>query len=232
MFLLTICRISSMRASRISTMIRCDTLRGLRSPTVGTSMMWFSLIIEASAPPYRYFSSSASCRGVRSPTDRSLVRLLPPSASSQVCLMVPLQKIARSVVPPPMSMSATPSSISSLLSTDSDEATDSSTISATASCARLQLVTTLCRAVTSAVTMCTLVTRRTPVMPSGFWMPVWSSTMYSWGRTWMICWLSEILTVCAAWMTASMSFSLISWLLMAMMPGELNPLMWLPAMPT
>ena len=45
-----------------------------------------------------------------------------------MCLIIPSLKIARSVVPPPISISATPASFSSLLKTASADAKGSSVI--------------------------------------------------------------------------------------------------------
>src|SRR3569623_1743133 len=61
----------------------------------------------------------------------SAVSWWPPTASTRVCTIAPSVKIAKSVVPPPMSMSATPSSFSSSCSTASAEASGSSTTSCT-----------------------------------------------------------------------------------------------------
>ena len=51
---------------------------------------------------------------------------LPPKGITAVCLIIPSLNIARSVVPPPISINATPASFSSLLRTASDDARGSS----------------------------------------------------------------------------------------------------------
>ena len=84
-----------------------------------------------SAQPQRRLSFSASGIGVRRPTAMSLVKWSPPTPTTAVCQRLPRSKIARSVVPPPMSTSATPSSFSSGVSTASLAASCSSTVSAT-----------------------------------------------------------------------------------------------------
>ena len=91
--------------------------------------------------------------------------------------------MATSVVPPPMSTKATPSSFSSSASVASAEASGSSTMSATASPVLPQHLTMFCAEETAAVTMCTFASSRTPLMPSGSRMPSCSSMMYSCGKT-------------------------------------------------
>ena len=56
----------------------------------------------------------------------------PPYGITAVCLIIPSLKIARSVVPPPISIRATPASFSSKLSTASEEAKGSRVIPAMA----------------------------------------------------------------------------------------------------
>ena len=52
----------------------------------------------------------------------------PPNGITAVCLIIPSLKIAKSVVPPPISIKATPASFSSLLSTALADANGSSVI--------------------------------------------------------------------------------------------------------
>ncbi len=96
---------------------------------------------------------------------------------------------------------------------------------------RLAHLTMFCALETAPVTMCTLASRRTPVMPSGSLMPPWSSMMNSCGRTWMTSRSSGMATALAASMTRAMSASRTSLSFTATMPWELKPLMWPPAMP-
>ena len=87
---------------------------------------------------------SASWVGVRSPTAMSLVRWLPPSASTAVWLMAPFVKMAMSVVPPPMSTRQTPSSFSSSDRVASERASGCSTMSATLRPVRCAHLTMFC----------------------------------------------------------------------------------------
>ena len=100
--------------------------------------------------------------------------------------MLPRSKIAKSVVPPPMSTSATPSCFSSSVSTDSLAASCSSTVSRTATPARLTQATMFCVDDALPVTTWTFTSRRVPVMPTGAPMPSCSSTTKSCGSTWRI----------------------------------------------
>src|SRR5262245_1327611 len=94
--------------------------------------------------------------------------------------------IAISVVPPPMSTSATPSSFSSAVSTESLAASCSTTVSATLTPARFTQATMFCVELWLPVTMWTLTSRRAPVIPTGAPMPSCSSTTKSCGSTWRI----------------------------------------------
>ncbi len=76
-----------------------------------------------------------------------------------------------------------------------------------------------------------LASSRTPDMPTGFWMPAWSSTMYSCGITWMTSRSIGMATALAASITRSTSSGVISGPLMATMPRLLKPVMCPPAMP-
>jgi hypothetical protein len=88
-----------------------------------------------------------------------------------VCHSEPFSKIAKSVVPPPTSMSATPSSFSSADSTASAEASCSRTVSRTSMPARLTQVTRFCTEGVAAVTMWTFASSLVPVIPSGEAIP-------------------------------------------------------------
>ena len=135
-----------------------------------------------------------------------------------------------SVVPPPMSTSATPSSFSSAVSTASLAASCSSTDSCTLTPARLTQATMFCVVVAPPVTMWTLTSRRAPVMPTGSPMPSWSSTTKSWGSTWRISRPPGRLTARAASMARRTSSRVISRFLpaTATTPRLLNPLMCVP----
>ena len=79
--------------------------------------------------PWRILSSSATWRLVLSPIATSLVTLLPPTGRTRVWNGEPSWKSARSIVPAPMSATATPSSFSVSDRTASAEASESATSS-------------------------------------------------------------------------------------------------------
>ena len=135
--------------------------------------------------------------------------------------------MAMSVVPPPMSTSATPSSFSSSVNTDSLAASCSTTVSATLTPARFTHATMFWVELWLPVTMWTFTSRRAPVMPTGAPMPSCSSTTKSCGST---CRISRPVgsdTALAASMARRTSSRVISRFLpaTAMTPRLLNPLM-------
>ena len=134
--------------------------------------------------------------------------------------------MAMSVVPPPMSTSATPSSFSSSVSTDSLAASCSTTVSATLTPARFTQATMFCVELWLPVTMCTLTSSRAPVMPTGAPMPSCSSTTKSCGSTWRISRPVGSDTALAASIARRTSSRVISRFLpaTAMTPRLLNPL--------
>ena len=136
-----------------------------------------------------------------------------------------------SVVPPPMSTSATPSSFSSGVSTASAAPICSTTVSMTPTPARFTHDTRFCVAVVALVTMWTLTSSRAPVMPTGAPMPSCSSTTKSCGSTCRISRPAGRLTALAASIARRTSSRVISRLLpaTAMTPRLLNPLMCGPA---
>ena len=92
-------------------------MRGARSPMPGTSIISFASASCCSATPWRVLIASASAVGVRSAIAMSLVIWSPAIGITAVCRIAPCVKIARSVVPPPMSTRQTPRSRSSSVST-------------------------------------------------------------------------------------------------------------------
>ena len=74
--------------------------------------------------PWRTLSSSATWSEVLRPIATSLVTLLPPTGSTGVWNGEPSTNSARSIVPAPMSATATPSSFSVSVRTASEEASD------------------------------------------------------------------------------------------------------------
>ena len=111
----------------------------------------------------------------------SFVKWSPPSAMAPVCHRLPRSNTAKSVVPPPMSTRATPSSFSSDVKTASAAASWPSTVAATVTPARLTQVTRFCVVEVLPVTMWTFTSRRAPVIPIGAPMPSCSSTTKSCG---------------------------------------------------
>ena len=130
-------RISSTLGSMISARVCLERTRGFLPPTLGTSMVSSFRTKEVRAHPYFILIFSASSTGVRSPIERSFVMWLPAKEKTAVCLIAPFEKITRSVVPPPMSMMATPRSFSSEVRTASLEPNCSNTMSSTSSPALL-----------------------------------------------------------------------------------------------
>ncbi len=197
----------------------------------GTSILSAGLASTCLAMPWRSLISSASGVGVRSAIATSLVIWSPAIGITAVWRMLPPVKIAMSVVPPPMSTSATPSSFSSWVSTAVLEASGCRIRSCTSSPQRRTHLMMFCAADTAPVTMCTLTSRRTPLMPIGSRMSSWPSMMNSCGSTCRICWSVGMLTALAVSMTRATSASVTSLSLIATMPIELNERMWLPAIP-
>ncbi len=165
-------QISSARACSTSPSTWRAMMRGLRPPTLGTSIESSSGIIEVRAQPCFFLIFSASPTGVRSATATSFVKCSPPTCSTAVCQSEPFSKMARSVVPPPTSTIATPSSFSSGVRHASAAAIWVSTVSTTSSPARFTQVTVFWAAVVEQVMTWTFTSSRVPVMPGGVADPV------------------------------------------------------------
>ena len=161
----------------------------------------------------------------------SLVTWSPAIGITAVCRIAPPTKTARSVVPPPMSIRQTPRSFSSSSSTAAAEASGCRTMSRTSMPQRRTHLAMFSTADTAPVTMCTLTSRRTPLMPSGSRTPSWPSMMNSCARMCRICWSFGIAIAFAVSITRSMSACVTSFSLIATMPLEFRLRMWLPAMP-
>src|SRR5712691_11246871 len=136
-----------------------------------------------------------------------------------------------SLVPPPMSTRHTPSSFSSSVSAASEDASGCRIRSFTSRPQRRTHLTIFCAAETAPVTMCTLTSSRTPLMPSGSRTPSWPSMMNSWVRMCSTCWSVGIGIARAVSMERSTSIGVTSLSLIATIPVELKLLMWLPAIP-
>ncbi len=157
--------------------------RGSRPPTLATSIVSSSLTRLDKAHPNRHLICSAAGIGVCNPTAISCVKRSPPIATTPVCHKLPRSKMAKSVVPPPMSTRATPSSFSSFVKTASLAAICPSTVSNTATPARLTHPTLFCVDDALPVMMWTFTSSLAPVMPMGAPIPSCSSTTKSCGRT-------------------------------------------------
>ena len=94
----------------------------------GIDTISFSLFSPGQADPNFTLSNSACFSIIEHPSFISSVITFPPKGITAVCLMIPSLKIARSVVPPPISINATPASFSSLLSTALADANGSNVI--------------------------------------------------------------------------------------------------------
>ena len=91
--------------------MRRGMTRGLRPPTLATSIVSSSPTMDDSAQPERRLIRSASGIGVRSPTAMSFQRIAADGDDAGVPEAAALE-MAKSVVPPPISTSATPNSFS------------------------------------------------------------------------------------------------------------------------
>ncbi|EWS62860.1 hypothetical protein Y695_03911 [Hydrogenophaga sp. T4] len=174
--------------------------------------------------------SSASLVGVRSAMAMSLVIRSPAIGITAVWRIAPPAKMATSVVPAPMSTKATPSSFSSSVSTAWLEASGLSMSWSTSRPQRRTHLMMFSAALCAPVTMCTLASRRMPLMPIGSFTS-WPSITNSCGSTSSRRWSVEMLIALAVSITRATSAGVTSRSLMATMPLELMPRMWLPVMP-
>ena len=117
---------------------------------------------------------------------------------------------ARSVVPAPMSATATPRSRSVSDSTASPDASDATTSSSTRTPACRTHLVRFWSAVADPWTMCVSTSRRTALMPRGSLTPSWPSTVKSRGRTWSTSRLDGMVTARATSVARSMSSRLTS----------------------
>src|SRR5882724_5542372 len=222
---------SSTRGSITSARVWRESIRGGRSPTPATSIIWPASASCLSAQPWWTLSSSASVVGVRSAIAMSLVIWSPAIGTTAVWRIAPSRKTAISLVPPPISTRQTPSSFSSSVRTASEEASGCRIRSLTSSPQRRTHLTMFWAADTAPVTMCTFTSRRTPLMPSGSRTPSWPSMMNSWVRMCSTCWSVGMGIARAVSMERSTSVCVTSLSLIATIPVESKLLIWLPAIP-
>ena len=101
---------------------------GSRPCNPGIDTISVSRFSPGQADPNFILSNSACFSMIEQPSFISSVITFPPYGITAVCLIIPSLKIARSVVPPPISISATPASFSSKLNTALEEAKGSRVI--------------------------------------------------------------------------------------------------------
>src|SRR6266545_2697091 len=215
-------KVSRIRASMIWQTSSRLISRPASSPRTETLICSSSSTVRRSHVPWRTLSSSAAWRLVLRPIATSLVTLLPPTGSTEVWRAEPSANRARSIVPAPMSATATPRSRSVSEATVSDEARALATSSSILTPAATTHLVRFWTAVAEAVTMWTSTPSRIALMPSGSLTPSWSSTLKSRGRTWRTSrfdgiWIARATSV--ARFTSSRVTSR-SWPLTATVPGE------------
>ena len=121
---------------------------------------------------------------VLSPIATSLVTLLPPTGRTRVWNGEPSWNRARSIVPAPMSATATPSSFSVSFRTASAEASELTTSSSILTPAAATHLVRFWTAVAEAVTMWVSTSSRSALIPSGSLTPSWPSTVKPRRSTW------------------------------------------------
>ena len=94
----------------------------------GIDTISLSLFSPGQADPNFIFNNSACFSIIEQPSFISSVITFPPNGITAVCRMIPSLNIAKSVVPPPISINATPASFSSIPNTALDEANGSNVI--------------------------------------------------------------------------------------------------------
>ena len=135
------------------------------------------------AEPNFTFNNSACFSIIEQPSLMSSVMTFPPKGITAVWRMMPSLKMAKSVVPPPMSIRATPASFSSRLKTASEEAKGSKVILLSSRSALLMHRPILRIEDTCPTTTWKLASKRPPYIPMGSLISAWPSTLYSWGST-------------------------------------------------
>ena len=176
--------VSRIRASMIWQTSRRLTVRPASSPRTDTLMSSSSPMERRSHVPWRTFNSSATWMLVLSPMATSLVTLAPPTGSTRVWTGEPSWKSARSIVPAPMSATATPSSFSVSVRTASADASESTTSSSILTPAAATHFDRFWTAVADAVTMWVSTSSRRALIPKGSLTPSWPSTVKPRRSTW------------------------------------------------
>src|SRR3954454_6633080 len=180
---------SSSNVSRIRASMICDTsslltVRPASSPRTATLISSSSSIWRRSQVPCWTFRSSAVWIVVFKPIATSFVTFAPPTGRTRVWNGEPSWNRARSMVPAPMSATATPSSFSVSDRTASAEASESTTSSSILTPAAATHFVRFWTAVADAVTMWVSTSSRSALMPSGSLTPSWPSTVNPRRSTW------------------------------------------------
>ncbi len=215
-------KVSRIRASMISHASRRRIVRPASSPRTVIVISSSSSTAARLHVPCEIFSSSATWRLVFSPSATSFVTLFPPIGRTTVRSGEPSANIARSIVPAPMSATATPRSFSVSDRTLSEEASAEATSSSIFTPAALTHFDRFWTAVAAALTMWTSTSSRSALMPSGSLTPSWPSTLKPRRSTWRTTWLDGIETARAT-STARLTSSRLTSLrgpLTATWPGE------------
>ena len=154
-----------------------STVRPASSPSTVTLMTSSGSRPATSQVPWSILSDSATCRLVLSPIAMSFVTFAPPTGRTAVWNGEPSANRVSSVVPAPMSATATPRSRSVADRTASAEASPPATSSSILTPAAVTHLVRFWTAVAEAVTMWVETSRRTALIPSGFITPSWPSTV-------------------------------------------------------
>src|SRR3954451_11991599 len=179
----------SSNVSRIRASMICDTssrltVRPASSPRTATLISSSSSICRRSQVPCWTLRSSAVWMVVFRPIATSFVTLAPPTGRTRVWNGEPSWNRARSMVPAPMSATATPSSFSVSERTASAEARESTTSSSILTPAAATHLVRFWTAVADAVTMWVSTSSRRALIPSGSLTPSWPSTVNPRRSTW------------------------------------------------
>src|SRR6187401_1370589 len=227
-------KVSRMRASMICDTSSRLTVRPASSPRTETLICSSSSIRDRSQVPWLILSSSATWMLVFRPIATSLVTLAPPTGSTRVWNGEPSWKRARSIVPAPMSATATPSSFSVSDRTASADASESTTSSSILTPAAATHLVRFWTAVADAVTMWVSTSSRSALIPSGSLTPSWPSTVKPRRSTWRTSRLDGMETARATSIARLMSSRVTSrwWAVTATWPRELRLSTCWPPTPT
>src|SRR5205823_4873969 len=143
------------------------------------------LFVENESGELAHAMQLAGAKGVDSPRAISLVTWPPPTGTVSANTRLPSKKTPIVVVPPPMSMTVTPRSISSSTRQARPAAYGLTTSASTSRWERPIAAVWLRTLAAAAVTMCMLTASRSPTMPRGSRMPRLSSIEKPTGIEWI-----------------------------------------------